>query len=357
MLALTTAAQSEPCSRLRVYQHAAALEADGTTLTVAPFMNEALYHRKNRRGATATIVKATLLLLCVIRRLAMVLVMHRYDILLVQKEAFPWGGPWIERLAKRRGLGLVFDIDDGVFLQHAMSGGWRRIWWDADRVPTLMSMSDLVVVGSAALAEYAREHSANVVVLGTSVPDRYFGIAANTDLSDTVRLGWIGTQTNLHYLLDLSDVFRRVYAMCPFELWVVGGPNVADLAIEGVPVVTRLWSEHSERECLDRIDIGLMPLPDDEWTRFKCGYKLIQYMAAGKVGVASPVGENQNLVVHGVTGMLCGGEDEWVDSLVELIRDTGLRSRIGAAGRASVERFRASAVGRELAHAISGAVQ
>ena len=223
-------------------------------------------------------------------------------------------------------------------------------------VPKIMSMADLTIVGSAALADYAREYSAHVVVVGTSVPDRYFEIAIKKDRPDVVRVGWIGTQTNLPYLLELSDVLRRVHSVCPFELRVVGGPNVENLTIEGVPVVAQLWSEQSERECLERIDIGLMPLPDDEWTRFKCGYKLIQYMAAGRAGVASPVGENKNLVVGGVNGMLCSGDDEWVEALIELIRDDELRARIGAAGRASAERFRASAIGHEVADAVVGRV-
>lgn len=354
ILALTTASWQEPCSRLRVYQHEAAFTDRGADLRVQPFMSSALYRVKNRPGLLWQLVKVILLAGCTVRRLWAIARMRRYDTLFVQKESFPWGGAWVERRAKALGMRIVYDIDDGVFVAHDMVGGWRRLWWDPRRVPEIMQLADAVIVGSEALAEYAGQYTDDVWVIGTAVPDRYFGVPPREAESGMPRIGWIGTQTNLQYLKGLGSVLCEVYASHPFELWVVGGPNVLDLEMGPIPIHASLWSEDAEAECLSSIDIGVMPLADDEWTRYKCGYKLVQYMAAGRAAVASAVGENRNLAVHGANGMLCRSDADWISALTWLISDGSARASMGRAGRRAVERFSASTVGLHVASVVIG---
>src|SRR5204863_2488648 len=93
----------------------------------------------------------------------------------------------------------------------------------------------------------------------------------------------------------------------------------------------------SELEDLGRIDVGLMPLPDSPFAGGKCAYKLIQYMALARPGVASPVGANREVVTDGVDGFLPATPAAWEDALVRLIEDPDLRARVGAAARARIE--------------------
>jgi len=93
----------------------------------------------------------------------------------------------------------------------------------------------------------------------------------------------------------------------------------------------------TEAQSLLEFDVGIMPLPDDDWSRFKCGFKLIQYMAAGLPTVASPVGVNPQIVDPGVTGELAVTKGEWVATLAGLLGDVERRRRLGAAGRRRVE--------------------
>ncbi len=317
-------------------------------------MSDRLYRIKNRSGIRYQMAKAFLLMVCILRRLWAIARMGSYQTLVVQKESFPWGGAWVERRAKALGMRVVYDIDDGVFLAHEMAGGWRRLWWVPTRVQDIMSLADAVIVGSEPLAEFARQYSDAVHIVGTPVPDRYFEIPLRLEGEIPVRIGWIGTQTNLRYLAEIGPELREVWKSRPFELWIVGGPNVVGFTMDPVPVHAMLWSEDAEADCLASIDIGLMPLADDEWTKYKCGYKLVQYMAAGRVGVASAVGGNRTLVVDGITGILCSDSRDWVTALTGLIDDEPRRRAMASAGRQSAGRFRASLVGEQVARIVAG---
>jgi len=97
------------------------------------------------------------------------------------------------------------------------------------------------------------------------------------------------------------------------------------------------WRAESEAEDLRPIDVGLMPLPDDEWSRGKCGMKALQYMALGIPPVVSPVGANVEIVRDGVEGFHARGADEWRERLLRLLRDGELREQMGRRARARVE--------------------
>jgi glycosyltransferase involved in cell wall biosynthesis len=102
-------------------------------------------------------------------------------------------------------------------------------------------------------------------------------------------------------------------------------------------IVGREWSAATEVEDLRRFDIGVMPLPDDDWSRGKCGLKGLQYMALAIPAVMSPVGVNEKIIRDGENGLLASSEDEWVDKLTQLVESEALRRRLGHAGRETVE--------------------
>ncbi len=80
-----------------------------------------------------------------------------------------------------------------------------------------------------------------------------------------------------------------------------------------------------------------MPLPDDEYSRGKCGFKLLQYMALGIPSIASPVGVNQEIIQNGSNGFLASSNEDWVDNLSLLIENKEMRYSIGMNGRRTVE--------------------
>ena len=108
--------------------------------------------------------------------------------------------------------------------------------------------------------------------------------------------------------------------------------------LAGVRVVGRRWSSATEAAQLAECDVGISWLPDDPWSRGKCGLKVLQYMAAGLPVVANPVAMNRQMVVHGRTGLLVNTPEEWASAIRRLATDPPLRQRMGAAGRELVER-------------------
>jgi len=153
---------------------------------------------------------------------------------------------------------------------------------------------------------------------------------------DRVRVGWIGTpETWASFAEKFSSWIAEVARQESVIFRVIGAEATPrrDGAFEFLP-----WSEEAEISLIKGMDIGLMPLPDTPWTRGKCGYKLIQYMACSLPVIASPVGVNRDIVEHGVNGFLATSEDEWRASLLALIRDPKLRLRMGEAGLKKVEK-------------------
>src|SRR5256885_7993483 len=93
------------------------------------------------------------------------------------------------------------------------------------------------------------------------------------------------------------------------------------------------WSAETEPIEIAAGDIGIAWVPDDDWSRGKCGLKVLQYMAAGLPVVANPVGVQAKLVRHGETGFLASTDQEWADAVAVLASDPTLRQRMGEAGR------------------------
>jgi glycosyltransferase involved in cell wall biosynthesis len=151
---------------------------------------------------------------------------------------------------------------------------------------------------------------------------------------DLVRVGWSGSPTTAAHLRSMEGALRRLLDKFPIELVIMGDPA---FRLAGTPRVTVVpWSSDREIAEVGAFDIGLMPLPDDDWSRGKCGFKALLYMALGVPPVVSPVGVNTEIVSDGENGLLASSEDEWVEAVGRLVRDAPLRARLGAAGRSTV---------------------
>jgi glycosyltransferase involved in cell wall biosynthesis len=252
----------------------------------------------------------------------------RYDCVVVDREVFD-DATWDWEASFRKCVpAFVLDVDDGIFLRHPEKFGH------------LLRMSDLVVAGNSYLAEKIRETNQQTVVVPTCVelasyPEKAESAAGNAP----VVIGWMGTTGNLIYLNVVAEALRNLALRCGFELRVIAaeaGP-LRQIDLTGVTVTFVPWRGATEVDELRRIDVGLMPLfADDPWNRYKCGLKLIQYMAIGIPGVASPVGVNADIVEHGVDGFLASTTREWEDVLFKLIQQRELRRTVGGRARLKV---------------------
>ena len=229
---------------------------------------------------------------------------------------------------------LIYDFDDAVMYQARAPGQpdptrLRRFERTAAR-------AHLVIAGSPYLARYASAVGAKrVEVVPTGLDVARFAPRTDSPSPGPVRLVWIGSTSTLKQL----DAFRATFealgcAMPALALRIIADAalEVAALRVENVP-----WSLEAEGRLLAESDIGIAPLPDTPYTRGKCGFKVLQYMAAGLPVIASPVGVNADYVRHEATGLWAKTAEEWVEAVRRLAGDAPLRQRMGCAGRRRVE--------------------
>jgi glycosyltransferase involved in cell wall biosynthesis len=230
---------------------------------------------------------------------------------------------------------LLFDFDDAVMFRDPFRKSTRSRR-RAARFARTVAAADGVVAGNAYLRERALEAGASgdVRVLPTGVEAGKYAPGPPLEGEERV-LGWIGSASTLPYLLDILPELEELARQDPrFRLRVIADAFPETDAISLDP---RPWSEEDEAGLLQGIDVGLMPLRDDPWSRGKCGYKILQYFAAGKPAVASPVGVNRSLVLPGETGLLADGQGEWVRCITALASDPDRGAGMGRAGRRLVE--------------------
>ena len=246
----------------------------------------------------------------------------RFDAVFLQRDLNRWRSPRLERLLLCRNPRLVFDLDDAQWLESSA----EKIRWIAAHAAAL-------VVGNPTLAEFFAPLSSEI--LPTVVDAARYPLKEHEDRRPLI-VGWTGSRFNYPFFDGFRPVLEDLLEPGRVEMEIISeGGEVAELV--GLPVRVVRWSPATELESLARFDIGVMPLPDNELTRHKCGLKLVQYGAAGIPSVASPIGANRDIVIDGETGFLCRDVGDWRTALLRLTDSVELRRRMGAAGRTRVE--------------------
>jgi glycosyltransferase involved in cell wall biosynthesis len=303
---------------------------EGIEVTFLPFLSERGMDLLYERGHQLAKVRETLRGYA--RRLRELRGLSDFDIAFVFREAALLGPGWLERRIASR-LPMVFDFDDAIYLR-ASSGVNRvaKVLKLSGKAKGICKLARHVTVGNEHLAIFASAHCAAVTVIPPTVDTRVYVPQERPENPHPV-VGWTGSVTTAPYLRAIAPALRRLRERIDFELRVVG----VTVEIPGVQTRYVPWSADTEVEDLRSVDVGLMPLPDDEWARGKCGMKAIQYMGLGIPPVVSPVGVNATLVTDGVHGFHASNEGDWVDRIERLLRDPSLRRQMGSEARRKVE--------------------
>jgi glycosyltransferase involved in cell wall biosynthesis len=306
MHVVTPYGRAGPSSRVRVFEW---LDRVGVDADVSSYVS-------HRNASPAYLARNPLAVLAAEKRLRGMASRPTVPLLL-HREASPLSRGNLERRLLSRSPLTVYDFDDALQWDTGAGGLYRRWAPKAPKAVVGVTYADRVVAGNAVLAEWASAYNADVVVVPSCVsPDSYREKSVYA-LRDPPRLGWIGSADNEVYLLLVSSALREVHRKTGARLVLMGttNPRLGDLEefIERVA-----WSEAAQYANLADFDIGIAPVPDEAYTRGKCGYKLLQYAAAGVPTVASPVGVNRQILAE--FGMPAPEDgDDWVDAIVELL--------------------------------------
>ncbi len=249
----------------------------------------------------------------------------RFDAVVVEREVFTGPETFIEESLRLHARRLILDVDDGIFLDQPQ------------KFARLAKLADTVVCGSRLIADHFRPLCREVVTIPTVIHPSAFAI--KKEFGNRCVLGWTGTSSNLPYLLQLKTALAQLAGEQELRLEVIAdrGDGLDELRAVGVDVTFHEWHPVTEGLRLSNFDVGLMPLPDEPWARYKCGLKIIQYMGLGIPAVASPVGANVEIIHDGENGCLASTDDEWVRILRILRNDAALRMKLGRAGRRTAE--------------------
>ncbi len=313
---------STPSTRIRLVQMVPHLEARGLDCTLTAYPRG----RAARRGFAATLAPGDVVLVHRARPTA--------------REARWW---------RALGVTRIYDFDDavmwgrrrglrGVAERRRRAAGFRRA----------LACADAATCGNSFLAAQCRDLPTALVpsAVPLDVP-----LHAPRTLASPLRVGWVGRSTNLRYVREIAPALAELARRTEVEVVCVSNGL---LELPGCRVRNVPWTPEGEAPAVAAFDLGIMPLARDEpWSRGKCAYKLLQYMAAGVPAVGSDVGMNADLIEPDRNGLLAGSAREWLEALSRLAADPALRTRLGRAGRETARDYGYSAVADRLAGFVS----
>ena len=317
-------------SRVRYLQYLSYFKSEDIEVHSKPlFSNEYLLALYNGGSRSSEAVKGYF------GRLLELLTVSRYDVIIIEKELFPFLPAFAEFILRLLGVRYVVDYDDALFHRYDQHSSWIVRKLLGRKIDTVMRQATTVIAGNKYLAHRANDAGAgNVEVVPTVIDsDKYYPDPKSNN--DELIVGWIGTPQTSKYLKPLLPVFQSIQAEVPVRFVAIGASSdeFSDSIIEVWP-----WSEETEVKSLQQLDVGIMPLQDSPWERGKCGYKLIQYMACGLPVIASPVGVNSEIVTNGENGLLAETLSEWNIALLQVLKaESDHRHEMGNAGRQLVE--------------------
>jgi len=324
-----------PSQRFRFEQYFSFLKANGFECHLSPLLDEIndkiFYSEENFFEKVSVVAKSFL------RRRGDIAKAKEYDIIFIQREAFMTGTTFFERKLKETGKKIIFDFDDAIWLPNVSEGNKKFEWLkNPSKTSRLISLSDLVVAGNNYLEDYAKKYNKNVWMIPTTIDTDYHRKKNLIKKDERICIGWTGSHTTIQhfeYAIPALQLLKEKFSN-KIYFKVIGDSAYENrkIGIKGIS-----WKIENEISELSEIDIGIMPLPDTDWARGKCGLKALQYMALEIPCVMSPVGVNSKIVSDSINGFLAKDENEWVEKISLLIENPELRIKIGTAARKTVE--------------------
>ena len=327
-----------PGQRFRCEQYIPFLQEVGFEITYSFLLNEhddTLFYSRGKY-----LQKFLILLKSIYIRSYDVLRANRYDFIFIYREAVMVGSTVFERLFKLSRAKILFDFDDSIWL-HDTSDGNQSLQWlkKPSKTATICTLADCVLVGNEYLAEYARQFNQKSIIIPTTIDTSYHYNPSGYSETNPVCIGWTGTATTLKHFESiipaLVTIKKRYGAKVCFRMIINTPYENNDLEMKAIP-----WKRETEISDLLPIAIGIMPLPDDQWSKGKCGFKGLQYMSLGIPTIMSPFGVNKSIIDNGKNGFLALTNEDWIEKLSYLIDNPALRTAIGKQGQATIkERF------------------
>ena len=217
---------------------------------------------------------------------------------------------------------LVFDVDDAIFL-HKKGIYAKQIAKKADRI----------ICGNRYLASVFGEWNPSVDIVPTSVNVAMYDQIHKAE-NDHLTILWTGSSSNFRYLYSIEKPLAAILKKYDtVRLKIVANIPPAFSILKEYQYIYKQWNPAIEYTSVKHADIGLMPIGDDDWSRGKCSFKMLCYMAASLPVIVSPYGMNEDVLKEGNIGYGAKTEDDWYTALEDLILSRKKASEMGQNGR------------------------
>ncbi len=261
---------------------------------------------------------------------------NNFDIIFVQREAFMTGSTFFEKRFAGSKAKLVYDFDDSIWIMDTSDANKKWEWMKSTKkTGEIISVSDMVFAGNKYLLDYAQKFNNNVKIIHTTIDTVIFQRGQAYKNNEKICIGWSGSITTIKHFQEASNILKKIKQKYGDKVYfkVMGDDTYEnkELNIKGIP-----WTSATEIDIISSFDIGIMPLPDDQWVKGKCGLKGLSYMALEVPTIMSAVGVNPEIISDGENGFLAATEEEWINKISLLIESFDLRKKLGANGRKTV---------------------
>jgi glycosyltransferase involved in cell wall biosynthesis len=310
----------------------------GIRIHYAPFettkLHEVLYHPGHYTTKVGEMLRAY------VGRIKLLNELDRFDAVFVYREAALLGPAFLEKMVARRDKPIIYQLDDPLYVPYTSpSNGYLSYLKFFGKISEICRLAKVVMVNSTHIREYVAQYNKNIWQVPSVVDTKQYVFRPQLLERQTgdVCIGWSGSPTTIGNIRVIAGALRKLSARVKHRVHLIGG---TEFDLPGVRYDAQKWSAATEVEDLRKMQVGMIPLPVNEWNKRKFYMKTAQYMALGIPPVATPLGSNPEVIHHGVTGFLADSEDEWVDYLNLLITDHDLRLRMShEAAKAAKEKY------------------
>jgi glycosyltransferase involved in cell wall biosynthesis len=262
----------------------------------------------------------------VIDRLKLLKSLDQYDAVFVYREAALIGPAFLEKTIAKRGKPIVYMLDDPLYVPYvSSSSGYLSYLKFFGKVADICRVSKVIIANSTHHKEYAEQYNKNVYLVPSIVDTAQYYPSDEPKGNGKICVGWSGSYTTIGNLSVVADALRILSDRVDHKVHLIGSTEVN---LQGVDYTAQNWRAETEVADLQKIDIGIVPLVETEWTKRKFNMKVAQFMALGIPPVCTPLGDNPFIIKEGVNGFLASSTSEWVDHIQTLIEDHELRQRM-----------------------------
>ncbi|MCU1289291.1 MAG: hypothetical protein JWN60_1520 [Acidobacteria bacterium] len=299
------------------------LKNEGIELEYAPFetdkLRQILYTSGNHLPKALEMIRGY------VNRLGMLKRLDDYDAVFVYREAALLGPAFLEKqIAKRKPI--IYQLDDPLFMPYkSPSNGYLSYLKFFGKIKEIIGISKVVIANSSHIRDYVLQYNQNVWQIPSIVDTRQFVYRPFPENPERVCIGWSGSPTTLKNIKLIEKPLRMISRKDICDMLFIGG---TDFGLENVKYTAHKWNGATEVEDLQKMQIGLVPLPENSWNKYKFIMKTAQYMALGIVPVGTPMASNPEVIQHGENGFLAGSDEEWVKYLSLLVNDSKLRNQM-----------------------------